>query len=192
MLRLVSILALTILICGSLPAAEPKTLAVGNSPESVCRGFDGKWYVTLIEGDQPGDGKIALVDGDKVSIFTDGLNAPKGIAYVGNVLVTADETTMWKIDKSGKKTRLVEAKDFPAPIEFLNDVAASHDGASVYVSEMSSPTPMFDPSGDRQLWALDSEQAKTLPKKGCVYRVTLDGKVSLAVPSGWKCAFPTA
>lgn len=178
------LLLLTSLTGISLSAAETKTLAVGKSPESVCRGFDGKLFVTLIDEDVPGDGKIAMLDGDKVSIFTTGLNAPKGLVFVGGFLITADETMMWKIDKNGVKTKLVEAKDFPAPIEFLNDVVASHDGQSVYVSEMSSPAPMFDPSGERKLWPLDGEQAKALPKKGCIYRVTLNGKVSVAIPPG--------
>lgn len=172
------------LIGGILTAAELKTLEVGQSPESVCRGFDGKLYVSLIGGDVPGDGKIVSVDGDRVAVFAEGFNAPKGIAFVGEYLVTADETTMWKIDQHGKKSKLAEAKDFPQPIEFLNDVAASHDNASVYVSEMSNPGPMFDPSGERQLWALDSDEAKKLPKKGCVYRITLKGEVSVAVPAG--------
>src|SRR5262249_15624572 len=79
---------------------------------------------------------------------------------------------------------LVEAKDFPQPIEFLNDVAASKDNASVYVSEMSNPGPMFDPNGDRKLWDLDSDEAKKLPKKGCIYKVSLKGEVSVAVPAG--------
>jgi hypothetical protein len=98
--------------------------------------------------------------------------------------VTADETTMWKIDKTGKATKIVEAKDFPEKVEFLNDVVASKDNASVYVTEMSSPGPMFDPSGERKLWDLDSDEAKKLPKKGCVYKVTLKGEVSVAVPPG--------
>ncbi len=58
-------------------------------------------------------------------------------------------------------------------IEFLNDVAASLDGKAAYVSDLSSPQPMFDPSGERKLWALDSPQAGGLPAKGCVYRVEL-------------------
>jgi sugar lactone lactonase YvrE len=49
---------------------------------------------------------------------------------------------------------------------------------------MSTPTPMFDPSGERKLWDLDSQAAKELPNKGCVYKVTLKGEVSLAVPAG--------
>lgn len=184
MLRSLFVAGICVCLAGGPLAAEHKTLAVGKSPESVCRGFNGKLFVTLIDGDEPGDGKIAMVDGEKVSIFAKGFNAPKGIAFVGGYLVAADETTLWKVDKTGKASKLVEAKDFPQPIEFLNDVAASHDGASVYVSEMSNPGPMFDPSGERKLWALDSEEAKQLPKKGCVYRVTLKGEVSTAVPAG--------
>lgn len=181
---LLSCLTLCLMTSSLFAADMPKTLAVGEKPESVCRGFGGKLYVTMINGEEPGDGSIVYVDGETVTVFAKGFSSPKGIVFVGNYLVTADETTMWKIDKQGSVTKLVEAKDFPQPIEFLNDVAASKDGASVYVSEMSKPTPMFDPSGDRKLWNLDSPQAKELPNKGCIYRVTLEGKVSVAVPAG--------
>ncbi len=181
---LLSCLTLCLMTSSLFAADMPKTLAVGEKPESVCRGFGGKLYVTMINGEEPGDGSIVSVDGETVTVFAKGFSSPKGIVFVGNYLVTADETTMWKIDKQGSVTKLVEAKDFPQPIEFLNDVAASKDGASVYVSEMSKPTPMFDPSGDRKLWNLDSPQAKELPNKGCIYRVTLEGKVSVAVPAG--------
>ncbi len=173
------------LVSGRLLGAEPpKTLAVGENPESVCRGFGGKLYVTMINGEEPGDGTIVSVDGEKVAVFAKGFNSPKGLVFIGDYLVAADETTLWKVDKAGTATKLAEAKDFPQPIEFLNDVAASKDGASVYVSEMSNPKPMFDPDGDRKLWDLDSAKAKELPNKGCIYRVTLDGKISVAVPAG--------
>lgn len=165
-------------------AESHESIMVGTNPESVCRGFGGKLYVTMINGEVPGDGTIALVEGENVTVFAKGFNAPKGLVFVGDYLVTADETTMWKVDKSGSATKLAEAKDFPNPIEFLNDVVAGHDGASVYVSEMSSPKPMFDPAGDRALWGLESPQAKTLPNKGCIYKVTLKGEVSVAVPAG--------
>jgi len=164
---------------------ETTTIKVGEKPESVCRGFGGKLYVTMIGGDHPGDGTINVIDKDnQVSVFARGLNAPKGIAYVGGYLVTADETNVWKIDAKGTVTKLAEPRQFPRAIEFLNDVAVSLDGKAVYVTDMSSPGPMFDPSGERKLWAMDSPQAAGLSPKGCVYRVGLDGTVTLAVPAG--------
>jgi len=165
---------------------EAKTLKVGTKPESVCRGFDGKLYVTMINGEEPGDGGINVIDGDKVREFCRGMNSPKGIAFVGGLLVTADETTLWKVDKKGKATKIAEKKDFPKEIEFLNDVAASRDMKSVYVTDMSTPSPMFDPDKERTLWPIGSKQDKELPRKGCVYKVSLEGKVTLAVPPGNK------
>ena len=164
-------------------AAATKTLDAPTKPESICRGFDGKLYVTMINGDEACDGGINVIDGDEVKEFCRGMNSPKGIAFVGGYLVTADETTMWKVDSSGKATKLAEAADFPSKIEFLNDVAASKDGASVYVTDMSAPGWMFDPDGERRLWPIGSDKAVS-PKTGCVYKVGLDGKVTLAVPSG--------
>ena len=165
---------------------EAKTLEVGTKPESVCRGFGGKLYVTIINGEEPGDGGINVIDGDKVREFCRGMNSPKGIAFVGGLLVTADETALWKVDKNGKATKLAEKKNFPKEIEFLNDVAASRDKKSVYVTEMSTPGPMFDPDKERTLWPIGSKQDKELPRKGCVYKVTLEGEVTLAVPAGNK------
>ena len=164
-------------------ATVTKTLDAPSKPESVCRGFDGKLYVTMINGDEAGDGGINVIDGDEVKEFCRGMNSPKGIAFVGGYLVTADETTMWKIDAEGNATKLAEASAFPAEIEFLNDVAASKDGASVYVTDMSNPSWMFEDPSKRKLWPLGSDKAVS-PKTGCVYKVGLDGKVTLAVPAG--------
>ena len=164
-------------------ATVTKTLDAPSKPESVCRGFDGKLYVTMINGDEAGDGGINVIDGDVVKEFCRGMNSPKGIAFVGGYLVTADETTMWKIDAEGNATKLAEASAFPAEIEFLNDVAASKDGASVYVTDMSKPSWMFEDPSKRKLWPLGSDKAVS-PKTGCVYKVGLDGKVTLAVPAG--------
>ena len=164
-------------------ASVTKTLDAPSKPESVCRGFDGKLYVTMINGDEAGDGGINVIDGDEVKEFCRGMNSPKGIAFVGGYLVTADETTMWKVDAEGNVTKLAEASAFPAKIEFLNDVAASKDGVSVYVTDMSKPSWMLDPDGERKRWPIGSDKA-VAPKTGCVYKVGLDGKVTLAVPAG--------
>ena len=165
--------------------AEKKIIEIGTKPESVCRGFGGKLYVTMLNGGEPGDGEIKVLDGDKHEVFAKGLNNPKGMAFVGGFLVVADETVVRKIDKKGKVTVLAEAKDFPKEVTFLNDVAASRDGKSVYVTDMSHPKWMFDPDGERKLWPVDSDKA-IAPMTGCVYKVTLDGKVSVAVPPGDK------
>jgi hypothetical protein len=175
---------LVVISSGLVHAQAPRTIPVGKNPESVCRGFGDKLYLTTINGDDAGDGTIVSLDDDKVTVFAKGFNAPKGLVFVGDHLVTADETTMWKIDKNGVATKLAEKKDFPQPIEFLNDVAAGRDGMSVYVSEMSNPGPMFESSNDRKLWDVDSKNGRELPKKGCIYKVTLKGEVSLAVPPG--------
>lgn len=183
--RLILSSLILFVVTGLVSAADqPRTISVGSNPESVCRGFGDKLYVTMINGEEPGDGTIVMLDGDKPTVFAKGFNAPKGMVFIGDYLVTADETTMWRIDKTGTATKLAEAKDFPNPIEFLNDVAASKDGKSVYVSEMSKPTPMFDPSGERKLWPTDGDEAKNLPKKGCIYKVTLKGEVTVAIPAG--------
>ena len=182
-------LATTVLFTQYAFCAEPRVVKVGEKPESVCRGFDGKLYVTIIDGEQPGDGGINVVDGDAVSEFCRGMNSPKGIAFVGSLLVVADETTVWAVDAKGSMHKIAEKDDFPSPIEFLNDVAAAPDGEGVYVSEMSHPKWMFDPTGQRKLWPVDSDHANC-PQTGCVYRVGLDGKVSLAVPAGGKLTGP--
>ena len=177
-------LLLFLVPAGLVQGQAPKTIPVGKNPESVCRGFGGKLYLTMINDEVPGDGTIVSLEGDTITVFAKGFNSPKGIVYVGDYLVTADETTLWKIDKNGTASKLAEAKDFPKPIEFLNDVAVARDGTSVYVSEMSTPQPMFDPSGERKLWDIDGKEAKALPNKGCIYQVNLKGQVKLAVPAG--------
>ncbi|MGV2337071.1 MAG UNVERIFIED_CONTAM: hypothetical protein LVR18_24275 [Planctomycetaceae bacterium] len=169
-----------------------RTIAVGTNPESVCRGFNNQLFVTLINGEEPGDGTIVRLDGDKPVVFARGFNAPKGIVFVGGLLVTADETTLWTIDSSGRTKKLAEVGDFPTPVEFLNDVAASLDGKSVLVAEMTTPKPMFDPSGERKLWNLDSPEAQKLPARGRIYRVTLEGRITEVIPPATRlCGFQT-
>ncbi len=184
-MKTLSCLFLATILSITTALAEKKIIEIGTKPESVCRGFGGKLYVTMLNGGEPGDGEIKVLDGDKHEVFAKGLNNPKGMAFVGGFLVVADETVVRKIDKKGKVTVLAEAKDFPKEVTFLNDVAASRDGKSVYVTDMSHPKWMFDPDGERKLWPVDSDKA-IAPMTGCVYKVTLDGKVSVAVPPGDK------
>jgi len=48
------LLSIVVSAIGSTNAAEFKFLKVGSNPESVCRGFDEKLYITMINGEDPG------------------------------------------------------------------------------------------------------------------------------------------
>lgn len=159
-----------------------RTLAVGATPESVVEGFDGKLYVTLMgakreKGD--GDGGIVRIDGDVVTPFVQGLDDPKGIVFAGGKLITTDFDKVWTVDADGKRSVLVSPDAFPMAPLFLNDVAVEPDGKSVLVTEMGDLKAMF--AADGSFWPLDSDEARSLTPLGRLYRITLDGKVSVAI-----------
>jgi sugar lactone lactonase YvrE len=164
----------------SLPlSAAQRNLAVGATPESVTQGFDGKYFVTLMGASRKigdGDGKIAKVDGDKVTILTEGLDDPKGIVFVGDRLITADFDKVWSIDAKGQKTLLAGPAAFPTPPTFLNDVVVSPDKQSVLITDMGATSKMRGPDG--KLFAIGSPEHKAIPVVARVFKVTLDGKVT--------------
>ena len=173
-----ALLFLAALASTSLSAA-PRKLAVGATPESVTRGFDGDLFVSLMgvsrkAGD--GDGKIVRVHGDKVTDFTTGLNDPKGTVFAGGFIITADFDTVWKIDAQGNKSVLAGPKDFPVVPAFLNDVEVEPSGKSILVTDMGAVTKMRDANG--KLWPIDSAEHKAIPVIARLFRVTLDGKVT--------------
>ncbi|MGL4398754.1 MAG: SMP-30/gluconolactonase/LRE family protein [Luteolibacter sp.] len=156
-----------------------ESLAVGANPESLTRGFDGKFFITLMgetrtEGD--GNGGIAMMDAGKITTFCTGMDDPKGIVLMGDFLITADFKKVWKINRSGQKEVLAGPEAFPSPPLFLNDVALAPDGKSVLVTDMGARDKMFD--ANKQLWPLDSPEGKAFPAAGRVYRITPDGKVT--------------
>ena len=180
-------LILSIMVATPVLGAKNKVVKIGERPESVTKGFGGKYYITVMNSpDTEGDAVIKMLDGDKVTVFAKGLNEPKGIAFTGDYLITADQTRVMKIDRKGNVSILVDKKSFPREVSFLNDVAVSHDRKSVFVTDMGAISKMFDPDKERTLWPLKSKQAKELPALGCVYQITLDGKISDAVSSGQK------
>lgn len=171
--------------------AGQKSLEVKESPESVTRGFDGKLFVSLMgvekkAGDR--DGGVAVVDGDKVKVFVDGMDDPKGIVMFGGGLVTTDRTKIWKVDRQGNKEVFVEAADFPVPPIFLNDIALAPDKESILVTDMGAMAKMADPETGK-LWELGSEGAEALPVQGRVFRVNLEGEVTeeIAPNPAMKC-----
>ncbi|HEX5446983.1 MAG TPA: SMP-30/gluconolactonase/LRE family protein, partial [Pirellulales bacterium] len=143
-----------------LAAAEPKPtlLASGlKNPESVAVDEQGRIYVTVIgEFDKPGDGKVVTVADGKARDFATGLDDPKGLVAVKDRLYVADGGRVWRIDSKGKAEVFADAKAFPRPPKFLNDVCAD-DRGTLYVSD----------SGDLKGGG------------GAVFRITPDGKVGL-------------
>lgn len=159
-----------------------RSLAVGATPESVVVGFGGKLFVTLMgtkreKGD--GDGKVVVVDGARVTVFTEDLDDPKGIVFVGGKLITTDFDRLWSIDEAGAKTLLAGPEAFPKPPLFLNDLVVEAGAKTILVTDMGNLKAMSGPDG--AFWPLDSIEAKTIPPLGRLYRVTLDGKVSVAI-----------
>jgi sugar lactone lactonase YvrE len=169
---------------GLATAEESKirSFDVGLKPESSVHGFGGKLFVTLMgetreKGD--GDGSIVVIEGDKVSTFTQGFDDPKGIVFIDNHLITADFDTVWSIDAEGRKTVLAGPEAFPNKPLYLNDVAVEPGGKGILVTDMGDRNGMMNPNGE--LWPLDSEEARNIANLGRVYRITLDGKVSIVV-----------
>jgi hypothetical protein len=164
-------------------AAAPgrKVVHVGERPESLTRGFGGKYYITVMNGHADADGVVKVLDGDTARNFATELDEPKGICFTGKVLIVSDVKRIWRIDRKGNKSLLVDEDDFPQPPSFLNDVACEPGGKAVFVSDMGANTKMRDPQG--KLWPLAGAEAKALPAVGRVYRIGLDSKISVAVDS---------
>ena len=123
------------------PKAGPSTVTGFKTPESVLYDAEADVYlVSNINGDPFGtddNGFIAKVTADgKMETWIDGakedvkLDAPKGMALLGDTLYVADITTVRMFDrKSGAAKGEVAIKG----ATFLNDLAAGTD--AVYVSD---------------------------------------------------------
>jgi sugar lactone lactonase YvrE len=174
-------------------AASPsRSISVGPNPESVVRGFAGRLYVTLMgerreQNDR--DGRIVAVDAnDGVTTLADGFDDPKGIVFTGKELITADFDKVWAIDESGRKRLIAGPEKFPTPPLYLNDVALEPSGASVLVTDMGARTKMM--AGPGKLWPLESAEARQIPVVGRVYRVSLDGRVSVVIDHDARMPIP--
>lgn len=137
-----------------------ETLTTLTMPESVIAHPDGRLFVTEIgEFGKKGDGKVTIVNTDgSTETLVDGLNDPKGIDMFNNVLYIADVDHMVKVTLDGQSEVLAKASAFQGKPVFLNDVEIDGSG-NIYVSD----------SGEDN------------GKNAGVYKVTLDGKVSVVI-----------
>lgn len=145
-------------------AADENSTVLAKSlknPESVAVGWEGRIYVTVIgEFDQDGDGGVMVVAGDSAKPFATGLDDPKGIVFANDALFVADKQGIWRVDAKGKATVFLAADKFPSKPRLLNDLCADEQGL-LYVSD----------SGDLKGGG------------GAVFRISADGKASLATDS---------
>ena len=149
----------------AVPKATPAGEATGMStPESVIHDEQlNVWFVSNINGNpsqKDNNGFIARVHADSLNVVTrlaEGgknnvtLNAPKGLAIVGDTLWVTDIDAMRGFDKrTGAPLATIEMGANGAL--FLNDVAASPDG-SIFITDsgliFDSTGAMTHPGPDR-------------------------------------------
>ncbi len=162
--------------CNSEPNIE-FPVEVGTKPESITKGFNGNYYVTVMNGKETGDGEVVQISESGVSVFSKGFDEPKGIVFLDNHLYFSDLNRVWKVDKNGKASVFVSKDDFPKDVLYLNDVAVDAKGKGIYVVDMGATQYMRD--SDNNLWPLDSDEAKKVPALGRIYHVDLNGKITI-------------
>lgn len=150
---------------------------VGVKPESITKGFNGNYYVTLMNGPENGDGEVVEISKNGVKVFAKGFNEPKGIVFLEDHLYFSDLTRIWKVDINGNASVFIKKEDFPEEVLYLNDVAVDAESKGIYVADMGATKYMRDENN--VLWPLDSEQAKLVPQLGRIYHVDLQGHVSI-------------
>ncbi len=177
MKALLSLIAIVLCFsCNSEPNIE-FPIEVGTKPESITKGFNNNYYVTVMNGKEKGDGEVVQISESGVTVFSKGFDEPKGIVFLDNHLYFSDLNRVWKVDKNGKATVFINKDDFPKDVLYLNDVAVDAKGKGIYVVDMGATQYMRDT--DNNLWPLDSDEAKEVPALGRIYHIDLDGNITI-------------
>ena len=150
---------------------------IGVKPESITKGFNNNYYVTLMNGSEDGDGEVVEISKNGVKVFAKGFDEPKGIVFLKDHLYLSDLTRIWKVDINGNASVFIKKEDFPEEVLYLNDVAVDAESKGIYVADMGATKYMRDENN--VLWPLDSEQAQLVPQLGRIYHVDLEGHVSI-------------
>lgn len=170
------IAACTLAMCNQKKEIQFPT-KVGIYPESITKGFNSNYYVTVMNGSEPGDGEVVEISADGVRVFSKGFDQPKGIVFLDNHLYLSDVTQIWKVDQNGQAQVFVPQENFPKEVLYLNDVAIDADNKGIYVADMGATKYMRDE--DNNLWPIDSEEAQRIPRLGRIYHIDLAGQVTL-------------
>ncbi len=160
------------------PPPGPTTVVVRGAglqmPKSALWDADQDvYFVSNISGDPATPNKNGFVskigpDGKVIALkFVDGskkgseLNAPKGLAIIGDTLYVADLNVVRKFDrKSGKAKGVVKI----AKSVFLNALSASPDGRTLYVSDsaVAVEAGKFTGTGDDAIYAIDVKKGSAV------------------------------
>lgn len=155
------VIAVTLLAGASLVQADPTPIwetSGFSGPESAL--YDAKReliFVSNVDGqpnDKDGKGSLSLLSpsGEMLNAeWQKGLNAPKGMAMVGDLLYVADIDTLRAYNVMNGQ--LVVSHVAPKA-KFLNDVAAGSDG-TVYVSDFLDDAIYRLADGEFALWLKD-------------------------------------
>jgi len=158
-------------VVAPLPPPGPAPIVVRDAglqmPKSVLwDAAQDVYFVSNINGDSATPNKNGFLskigpDGKVIALkFVDGskkgseLNAPKGLAIIGDILYVADLDVVRKFDrKSGKAKGAIKV----ANSVFLNDLSASPDGKTLYVSDsaVTFKAGGFAGTGDDAIYAID-------------------------------------
>lgn len=162
MIKKVMMVGLAVALMGGAGLADENWTASGfDMPESVV--FDAprdRLILSTIIGDPSaadGQGSLVLLtpEGEVTNdVWITGLNAPKGLSIVGDILLVADLTQLHEVDLiTGEVLRSLDA---PGAV-FLNDV--SSDGAVAYVSDLLTDSLWRYADGELTLWLSDPQLA---------------------------------
>ena len=151
---------------------------VGTKPESITKGFNDNYYVTVMNNKEIGDGTVVEISAIGVKTFATGFDEPKGIVFLNDHLYFSDLNRVWKVDKNGNATIFVVKDDFPEEALYLNDVAVAADKKGMYVVDMGATKYMRD--SNNNFWPLDNEEAKKVPALGRIYHISINGDISIA------------
>ena len=118
---------------GHAPKLKPKDFIAGYIKGGGASPVEGGDRLTLLR-DADGDGTYELQ-----TVFADGLDAPYGLALVGNALYVANQGALVRFDYNQGQTRAsgapVEVTELPSRINhhWTKSLAASPDGQFLYV-----------------------------------------------------------
>jgi len=168
---------------GGEPKLKPKDVIAGRIKAQGNTSVKSGNRLTLLR-DADGDGKYELQ-----AVFADKLNAPYGLALVGNALYVADQDALLRFDYRDGQTKAggppTKVTDLPSAINhhWTKSLAASADGRFLYVgigSNSNITERGMNVEVDRaQVWQIDAATGAHRP-----YATGLRNPTALAIQPG--------